>query len=80
MPALSLIAALVACAPAPAPADLTEKDVADIKGMVDRWTAALAANKRDDLANVITTDMVLLPPNAAPGGAIKFRKVQVRQI
>jgi len=66
MPALSLVATLFACAPAPAPATLSEKDVADIKGMVDRWAGDFVANKRDDLANIITADMILLPPNAAP--------------
>jgi ketosteroid isomerase-like protein len=64
MPTLSLVAVLGACAPAPA--TLSEKDVADIKGMVTRWTDDFVANKRDDLANIITADMVLLPPNAGP--------------
>src|SRR5436190_6961913 len=62
--ALFLVAALVGCAPAPA--NLSEKDVGDIKGMIDRWADDFVANKRDDLANIITADMVLLPPNAAP--------------
>ena len=64
IPALFIVAALVACAPAPA--NISEKDVSDIKGVVDRWADDFVANKRDDLANVITADVVLMPPNAAP--------------
>lgn len=62
--ALALLGALSACRSAPA--DLSEKDVADIKATVDRWTSDFLTNKRDDVANIITADMVLLPPNASP--------------
>jgi ketosteroid isomerase-like protein len=64
VPALFLLGALTACQPAPA--DLSDKDVTDIKAMVDRWVGDFATNKRDDVASIITADMVLLPPNTAP--------------
>ena len=50
----------------PAPASLSEKDVSDIKASVDRWVSDFLSNKRDDLGSIITDDIVLMPPNAAP--------------
>ena len=64
VPALLLVA-LAACSPA-APAKLSEQDVTDIKASVDRWVDDFLTNKKDDLTNLITDDMVLLPPNSAP--------------
>ena len=61
---LFLLASLSACQPAPA--TLSEKDVTDIKAVVDRWVDDFVTNKRDDVANIITADMVLLPPNSGP--------------
>lgn len=56
------------CAPAPAPvsAELSAKDVADIKAVIDRWRSDFVDNKRDDLASIITGDMVMMPPNGQP--------------
>ena len=60
-------AAIGSCtAPAPPSAELTAKDVADIKAVIERWRIAFVENKRDDLANVITADVVLMPPNVQP--------------
>ena len=61
---LFLLGSLSACQPAPA--TLSEKDVADIKAVVDRWINDLVTDKRDDLGNIIAADMVLLPPNSGP--------------
>jgi ketosteroid isomerase-like protein len=71
-----LLGALSACQPAAAV--LSEKDVSDIKGTVDRWVNDFLTNKRDDVANIITADMVLLPPNTAAivghDGALAYLK------
>ena len=64
VPSLFLLAALSGCQPAPQ--SLSEKDVSDIKAVVDRWRDDFLTNKRDDVTNIITFDMVLLPPNSAP--------------
>jgi ketosteroid isomerase-like protein len=62
-----LLAMLTGCASAPAAAaDLSDKDVADIKASIDRWRTDFVDNKRDDLANIISADMVLMPPNGQP--------------
>lgn len=62
--ALALLGALTACQPAAQ--TLSEKDVTDIKATIDRWIDDFLTNKRDDLANIITADMILLPANSAP--------------
>lgn len=46
-------------------AALSDKDVNDIKAMIDRWVED-ALSKRDDFANILASDMILQPPNAAP--------------
>ena len=61
---LFLLGSLSGCQPAPA--TFSEKEVTDVKAVVDRWVNDFLTNKRDDVANIITADMVLLPPNAAP--------------
>src|ERR1051325_6052518 len=68
VPTLLLLGALVGCQPAapPAPAALSDKDVSDIKAVTDRWVNDFLTNKRDDLANILTADMILLPPNMGP--------------
>ena len=62
--ALFLVGTLSGCQPAPA--SLSEADVSDINAIIDRWVNDFLTNNRDDLANIITADMVLLPPNTAP--------------
>lgn len=66
--ALFLLGTLAACqsAPAPAPAGLSEKDVSDIKATVDRWVNDFVTNQRDSVANLMTADLVMLPPNTKP--------------
>jgi ketosteroid isomerase-like protein len=61
---LILLGLLSACQPPPA--TLSEKDVTDINAVVDRWVNDFVTNTRDDVANIITADMVLLPPNTGP--------------
>jgi len=46
-------------------AALSDKDVNDLKATVDRWVAD-AISKREDLTNIIASDMILQPPNSAP--------------
>ena len=62
--AVASLVALAACQQAPA--NITEKDIADIKASVARWRDDFVNNKRDDLANIVSDDMVLMPANMAP--------------
>ena len=62
--ALFLLGVFSACQPTLE--NLSEKDAGDIKTVIDRWVDDFLTNKRDDVANIITADMVLLPANAAP--------------
>ena len=67
VPIAFLVAALAACRSAEsAPANLSDQDVSALKGMVDRWVVDFTTNKRDDLANMLTADIILMPPNMAP--------------
>ncbi|HKS07294.1 MAG TPA: DUF4440 domain-containing protein [Gemmatimonadaceae bacterium] len=63
VPALVLLAALTACQPAPQA--ISEKDVADLGAVIDRWIDGVI-NNRDSLANIIASDVIMMPPNQAP--------------